>query len=315
VPVPETYSYPRYLRAKETVDDRALNQHVEDHFYDQLTARTHEPLRLLEIGAGVGATAKRIVHGLSKRNVRALNYSLIDVTPENVDVARNDLLEWGRDHGYDVWGTKEKIVFSGQQLDVSFDVHTGDFFEFARDYEGEPYDAVIAQAVLDIVDPASALNVLRPLLKERGFWYLPIHFDGITVFEPPIDTELDVRIERLYHESMTGGNAEETSSAEDSRGGAVTGRRLLSALHSDDAHLVAAGSSDWVVFAADGTYTGDEAYFLHHILHFIEMELQEHPDLDATAFANWLQERRRQIESGELIYLAHQLDILAQETS
>ncbi|MCB0115995.1 MAG: hypothetical protein KDD84_17970, partial [Caldilineaceae bacterium] len=54
----------------------------------------------------------------------------------------------------------------------------------------------------------------------------------------------------------------------------------------------------------------DEAYFLRHILHFVETTLSGHPELDATSFAQWLQTRRDQIERGELIYVAHQLDLL-----
>jgi hypothetical protein len=33
--------------------------------------------------------------------------------------------------------------------------------------------------------------------------------------------------------------------------------------------------------------------------------------LDADAFADWLQKRRAQIERGELVYIAHQMDFLA----
>ena len=35
-----------------------------------------------------------------------------------------------------------------------------------------------------------------------------------------------------------------------------------------------------------------------------------HPELDAEVFAGWLQERCAQIERGELVYIAHQMDLL-----
>jgi hypothetical protein len=77
------------------------------------------------------------------------------------------------------------------------------------------------------------------------------------------------------------------------------------------AHILAAGPSDWVVYANDGKYPGDEAYFLYFILHFFEESLTGQPTLDAAAFANWLARRRAQIENGELVYIAHQMDFLA----
>jgi hypothetical protein len=61
----------------------------------------------------------------------------------------------------------------------------------------------------------------------------------------------------------------------------------------------------------NGMYPADEAYFLHFILHFFEESLTGHAELDAVAFANWLKERRAQIERGELVYIAHQMDFLA----
>ncbi len=72
-----------------------------------------------------------------------------------------------------------------------------------------------------------------------------------------------------------------------------------------------AGASDWVVYAQGEKYAADEEYFLHFILHFFEESLAGHAELDAAVFAQWLKKRRAQIERGELVYLAHQMDFLA----
>ncbi len=40
--------------------------------------------------------------------------------------------------------------------------------------------------------------------------------------------------------------------------------------------------------------------------------LQDHPDLDPLRFQQWITERHAQIERGELIYIAHQLDYLGE---
>jgi hypothetical protein len=74
--------------------------------------------------------------------------------------------------------------------------------------------------------------------------------------------------------------------------------------------VLAAGSSDWVVFPGPEGYLGDEAYFLHCIIETIGGALGKHPELDSGRFQTWIAERHRQIESAELIYIAHQLDVV-----
>ena len=60
--VPNPYSFTRYLAAKKTVDDRALNHRV----WQSLSAALPPfppgtPLRLLEIGAGIGTMLERML--------------------------------------------------------------------------------------------------------------------------------------------------------------------------------------------------------------------------------------------------------------
>ncbi|MDP1714915.1 MAG: hypothetical protein Q8L41_09230 [Anaerolineales bacterium] len=86
---------------------------------------------------------------------------------------------------------------------------------------------------------------------------------------------------------------------------------MFSHLQTAGAQVLSAGGSDWVVHSVNGKYPADEAYFLHFILHFFEESLMGHAELDGITFANWLKERRAQIERGELVYIAHQMDFLA----
>jgi len=65
-----------------------------------------------------------------------------------------------------------------------------------------------------------------------------------------------------------------------------------------------------VVHAVNGKYLEDEEYFLHFILHFLEESLTGYAELDANIFADWLTKRRAQVERGELVYIAHQMDFL-----
>jgi hypothetical protein len=132
---------------------------------------------------------------------------------------------------------------------------------------------------------------------------LTINFDGVTSLEPTIDPELDSKIERLYHHSMdtrpTGGDSQ-------------AGRHLFGHLKQTGGEIVSAGASDWVVFATEGQYPADEAYFLQFILHFFESSLGNHPELDKAIFQDWLTKRRAQVERGEMVYIAHQMDFLTQ---
>ncbi|MEJ5225400.1 MAG: hypothetical protein WHV44_13165, partial [Anaerolineales bacterium] len=169
----------------------------------------------------------------------------------------------------------------------------------------------IAHAFLDLLPMPHSLRRLFSLLKPGGLAWLTINFDGVTTFEPPIrlsadlsaPASLDAHIERLYHASMdsrpTGGDSQ-------------SGRHLFAHIAQAGGKILAAGASDWVVYPVQGQYPADEAYFLHFILHFFEQSLSGHPDLDPAVFAAWLAQRRQQIENGELIYIAHQMDFLVQ---
>ena len=91
-------------------------------------------------------------------------------------------------------------------------------------------------------------------------------------------------------------------------GSSRTGRRLFAPLTAAGATLLAAGSSDWLVFPGPDGYPGDEAYFLHFIIHTIQQALEGHPELPEAAFRAWVAQRHAQIQRQELVYIAHQLD-------
>ena len=59
------YSFPHYLLAKQSVDDRALNRTVLESMKSALPAG---PLRIIEVGAGVGTMLMRLLHELLRAN-------------------------------------------------------------------------------------------------------------------------------------------------------------------------------------------------------------------------------------------------------
>jgi SAM-dependent methyltransferase len=287
------YSFPHYLQSKRTVDDRALNKDV---FQALRASLPSAPFRVIEIGAGIGTMITRLVEWGLLTNA---DYLALDEMDENIAHASEWISQWAGSAGMQVEKiAKDQIRLWDPGRDVRIAFERADVFDFIENNPPKS-DLLIAQAVLDLFPLPESLPKLFSLTK--GHAWLTINFDGVTAFEPAIDTALDATIERLYHETMdtrpTGGDS-------------LTGRHLFSHLKSTGAQVLAAGSSDWVIHPVDGGYPADEKYFLHFILHFFEESLTGHKELDAKAFADWLSKRRAQIEGGELVYIAHQMDFL-----
>lgn len=277
-----------YLDAKRTVDDRALNRRVLSRFSVELP----ESARILEIGAGIGAMVERL-HSWNCLP-RSVRYTALDIDPENVRSARKRLLA----SGFEPHGDELRLTRGDRRLTVEFEVADATTFAVETD---ERWDALVGHAVADLFDLDSALPAFRSLLEPDGLCYFPITFDGGTTFDPP--HPLDERVERVYHRDM--GNGDGTANA---------GRRLLSAIRKSRFDLLAAGSSDWLVYPSDGSYPAAETRFLRFILDLIDGVLADNPDVDAEAFADWSRARHEQVESGELTYVAHQFDVLGQRT-
>jgi len=303
MPLPEQYSFTRYLAAKKSVDDRALNQGVWQKLAQELARGSAEaPLRVLELGAGGGAMFERM---LAWGLLQSADYTALDTQAENIAYARRRLPEWARRGAYRVEEMPAgELVFSRGSQRVRLRLEVCDVFDFiARERAQRSWDLLVAHAFLDLVDIPASLPQIFSLSAADGLYYFTINFDGATLLEPAIDPELDEQVEKLYHRSMddrlTGGKP-----SGDSR----SGRRLFAHLREAGATILAAGASDWVVFPGAGGYPQDEGYFLHYIVHTIQEALTGHTELEPARFAEWVAERHEQIERGALVYIAHQLD-------
>lgn len=288
------YSFPHYLLSKQSVDDRALNRTVLDSLKANLPAT---PIRIIEVGAGIGTMLTRLLRWDA---VTKADYILVDEMTENIQTAREWIPRWAVEAGLSVERIEQdQLRVFDQAHDVHIRYERADVFDFIKKNPA-PADLLIAHAFLDLLPMPESMPKLLALTKHLA--WLTNNFDGVTSLEPTIDAALDEQIERLYHATMdtrpTGG---------DSR----AGRHLFSHLQKAGAQVLSAGASDWVVHSVNGKYPADEAYFLHFILHFFEESLSGHAELDGIAFATWLKERRAQIERGELVYIAHQMDFLA----
>ncbi|HEY5574303.1 MAG TPA: class I SAM-dependent methyltransferase [Anaerolineales bacterium] len=299
------YSFPRYLSAKKTVDDRALNRRVWESLSQHRPAASPErPLAVLEIGAGIGTMLERM---LSWDLLSFAEYTAIDVQPENIAHAHGRLAEWSVEMDYQVRETPTGLVLEkGDIRRINAILQAADLFDFAAQTQLHGrWDLLVANAFLDLVDILRTLPLLFSLLRENGLFYFTLNFDGVTILEPLLDPDLDRRIIELYHRSMDERLVHGLPSG-DSR----SGRHLFHHLRRAGAEVLAAGSSDWVVFPSRQGYPDDEAYFLHFTIATIHRQLHGHPGLRHQELDTWVAERHAQIDSGELVYIAHQIDFL-----
>ncbi|OGR30272.1 MAG: hypothetical protein A2139_02485 [Desulfobacca sp. RBG_16_60_12] len=302
---PAARDFIRYLAAKKGLDDRCLNRQVWEALVRAVRSRTAPaPLRILEVGCGIGTMVERLLDwGLLTRAA----YTGIDVEAEFIRAAIERL------HGYAAARQADLTVESGGGMlfsspvqEVRVRLEAADLFDFLDREPGKSaWDLLVAHAFLDLIDLAATLPRLLSRLATGGLFYFSLNFDGATTFEPVIDRDLDRRIETLYHHTMDTRRCQGRPS-----GSSITGRQLFGHLKAAGARVLAAGNSDWVVFPGPDGYLGDEAYFLHFIIDTIGRALGENPELDSGRFRAWIAERHRQIEAAELIYIAHQLDVM-----
>jgi len=288
-----TFDYARYLAAKTTVEDRALNRHVLAEVCHLMPAGA---LQVLEVGAGLGTMVARLMDwGV----VGAGEYILLDADGQLLDCSRRWLCDWAAARGPRSDPLPDGLRVGDLRVRL---VHAelGSYLEAAH---AGTADVLIANAVLDLVDVPNVLPGLLRLLVPGGVYWFTINYDGESIFAP--GHPHDDLIMQAYHRDM-----DERLRHGRSAGESRTGRRLFDRLRAAGAPALAAGSSDWVVSAGpDGNYPGDEAYFLRSILNTIQNALRNRQDQVARAdLADWLALRGRQLAAGELVYIAHQLD-------
>ena len=303
MPNPGTADYHRYLAAKKSIDDRSLNLRVWDSLARALPST--RPMDVLELGAGIGSMVQRVIERGLLTDCR---YRAVDLEAGNVGEALRRLPAWALERGLSVEEMGEgglRFLGAGTSMDLSFEAANVVDVLKKPDIRGA-YDLVIAQAFLDLVDLDNVLPLIGASLKPGGLIYLCINFDGGTIFAPIIDGELDARIEALYHRTMDE-RVDNGKASGDSR----TGRRLFSGLRRIGAQVLDAGPSDWVVYPGVDGYSGDDDIFLHAIIDTVQRALQSSQELSRETLDEWSRARHSQVEARELVYIAHQLDVLA----
>jgi hypothetical protein len=290
-----TSGYARYLAAKTTVDDRALSRPVLAELRRMMPAGAP---RVLEVGAGLGTMVARL---LDWGVINGGEYVLLDADQQLLDRSRRWLRDWAAARG-----VRSDLLPDGLQVgDLRVRLVHAELGDYLKVAHGELADALIANAVLDLVEVPAILPGLLRLLVPGGVYWFTINYDGETIFEP--GHPLDGQVMGAYHRDM-----DERVRYGRPAGESRTGRGLFRHLRDARAPALAAGPSDWVVYpAADGNYPADEAYFLRSILATIRDALRNRPDrVEPALLAEWLAVRCRQLAAGDLVYIAHQLDFV-----
>ena len=162
----DAFEFTRYLASKRSVDDRALNRHVWQTLADAARADLppDRPLRVLEVGAGIGTMIERCVDwGL----FTSADYTAIDSEESNIHVARQRLAH----------------LTAGGKTGLRVQLQTADLYEFAARRENRNrFDLIIAHALLDLLHLPTALPALLQMCAPAGLFYFTINFDGATLF-------------------------------------------------------------------------------------------------------------------------------------
>ncbi len=269
----------RYLEAKRSVDDRALNRRVRD----RLLAALPPASTVVEFAAGTGVTVPRLIDwGVTEFDYRGIEQDA-------------DLVAYARDRrAAELAATVDGVTPTDDGFragDATAAFHVGDALACPAD----DADLVVAQAFADLVPLDDLLDAVARTLGPDGVAYLPITFDGGTLFQP--DHPADARVEAAYHEWIA------AKPGRDPR----AGRHLIDRLRERDGELLAVGASDWIVRPVEGEYPEDERYFLSVILDFVADALA---GSDVSGASDWVECRREQLAADELSYVAHQYDLL-----
>ena len=288
-----TFDFARYLAAKATVDDRALNRQVLAELGRLMPAGAP---RVLEVGAGLGTMVARLMDWDA---VVAGEYILLDADQQLLDGSRRWLRDWAAARGLRCDPLPDGLRVGDLRVRL-LHAELGSYLEADH---GAPADVLIANAVLDLVDVPAVLPGLLRLLLPGGVYWFTINYDGESIFAP--GHPRDDQVMQAYHRDM-----DERVRYGRPAGESRTGRHLFHHLRAAGAPALAAGSSDWVVSVGpDGNYPGDEADFLRSILSTIQDALRSRQGwVDPADLADWLAVRDRQLAAGELVYIAHQLD-------
>ena len=185
-----TCDYARYLAAKTTVDDRALNRHVLAELRRLMPAGAPQ---VLEVGAGLGTMVARLMDWGA---VGAGEYILLDADRQLLDCSRRWLRDWAAARGL-----RSDLLPDGLRVgDLRVRLVHAELGSYLEAAHGALADVLIANAVLDLVDVPAVLPGLLRLLVPGGVYWFTINYDGESIFAP--GHPHDDQVMQAYHRDM-----------------------------------------------------------------------------------------------------------------
>lgn len=297
----ELDDYVRWLDLKEVVDRRSFNMRVMRKVKKTLQRRRF--LKVLDCGTGTGSLVRILIDNglIVKGEIVAIDkerYLLLE--------ARKRFYKWAKKRGFKLlfYGSndeewKARLLSQNIRLDILFMKH--DVYDL-RKVEWEKFDLVTGMSLLDLLNPEKALDALLSVISKGGLIYLLLNYDHATIFEPTLDKDREELLLKAYEQTMIRRYNSEWE------GDPYIGRKLLHLLTDKGLEILGYGPSDWVVYPRNKSYQTNEKMFLKYILKIIEDALTK-SSLKEEEYSDWIRLRLKQLETGELIYICHQMDI------
>lgn len=297
-------SFEDYLDAKFPLDERSLNRDVRTLFESFL--RSHAELRILDMGCGNGASLRRLLRaGLNGR----IEMNGVDRDAGLLQRARERLAQDLEVTDFEVSTSAELVLARRNREAITLSFTVADLASYQPAEPGR-YDAVIAQALMDLLPLERMVERIRSWLAPAGLFYASLNYDVGTVLYPLYpDLEFETDLLEAYDTSM------ERLLDGLPCGGAHSGRRLHAALSNAGFDILALGSSDWNIAPYCGAYRDEDQRCLAALLDMIHGEGQRSGRFQPQQLDDWLSHRRAQLEDSRLSLIIHQIDLVAQKPS
>jgi SAM-dependent methyltransferase len=294
-------SFADFLAAKFALDKRSLNPEVLSALLQCL--RDMPSLECLDVGAGTGATVRRL---LSWRPSQPWRLTALDRDADVIAIAHDTTRQVLAQAGERPAATAGTVRSHDGRIEVCFAA-----CELAAHRPRSRYDLVTAHAVLDLVALAPTLTAFARWLRPDGLLYATINCDG----EPEIlpryhDADFEHAVLACYTASM-----EERAVDGLRSGGAYCGRRLQALLPQRCFPLLAQGCSDWDIRPDCGAYRDRDPTCLKVLLDLMWKEASASGRFDEEALQCWREDRMRTVHACKLEMRVPNRDLLARYTA
>jgi hypothetical protein len=291
--IDETFDYPEYLTIKQGIDERNLNPSVWQAFAASLKSQVgSHGFKILEIGAGTGSMIIRL---LDAGLLDHCHYFAVELEPGFARVAENELSVWAVVHGYrmEIIGPTSWALEKDEKV-TEIQWICADILALASDFDSGNFDMLVGHAIIDLLPVPECMPGLLNLVKLGGGFYFSLNFAGVTSFSPSHPRDLEIT--EAYHRDM------------DTRFPGIKWRasqtgQVLGSWLKEQGHLVLAeGDSHWQLSSGPTPSAADNR-FISNILDTMAKALAGLEGLE-----NWLNLRRQQADSGNLLFFAANRD-------